>query len=83
MKLIVVSVFYLFFINFSLSQEQSNAVQQAINHFKTHQSLENAAISFLAYDIDTDEIIAEYNHKTAIMPASTVKLFTTATAFEV
>ncbi len=83
MKIIVVSVFYLFFINLSFAQEQINSVQQAINQFKTHESLENAGISFMAYDIVNDEIIAEYNPKTAIIPASTVKLFTTATAFEI
>jgi len=83
MKVIVVSVFCMFFITLSVAQEQINAVQEAINHFKTHESLENAAISFVAYDIVNNNIIAEYNHKMAIIPASTVKLFTTAAAFEI
>lgn len=83
MKIIVVLVFYLFFINLSNAQEQNNAVQQALTHFKSHQSLKNAGISFMAYNIESDSIIASYNSKTAIIPASTVKLFTTAAAFEV
>lgn len=83
MKIIVVSVFYLFFINLSFVQAQNNAVQQSINQFKNDESLVNAGISFMAFDIDNNEIIAEYNSKTALLPASTVKLFTTATAFEV
>src|SRR5690554_19033 len=83
MKITVVWIFCLIFINFSVAQDQNNAVQQAINTFKTHEALENAGISFLAFDIENDSIIAKYNHKTAIIPASTVKLFTTATAFEV
>lgn len=81
MKIIVVATFWLFFLNFSVAQAP-NSVQNAIENFADHEELKNAAISFAAFDIDGDSLIASYNDEMAIPPASTVKLFTTATAFE-
>jgi D-alanyl-D-alanine carboxypeptidase/D-alanyl-D-alanine-endopeptidase (penicillin-binding protein 4) len=83
MKIIVVSTFCLFFMNLSFAQDKINTIQQTINHFSEHKELKNAAISFMAYDVENDTILAAYNRKMAIPPASTVKLFTTATALEV
>lgn len=82
MKIIVVSIFWGFFLNFCFAQSD-NVIQNAINDFVDHEELKNAVVSFAAYDIDGDSLIAAYNDKMAIPPASTVKLFTTATAFEV
>jgi D-alanyl-D-alanine carboxypeptidase/D-alanyl-D-alanine-endopeptidase (penicillin-binding protein 4) len=81
MKIIVVATFWLFFLNLSVAQT-SNDIQDAINDFVDHQELKNAAVSFAAYDIVGDSLIANHNDNIAIPPASTVKLFTTATAFE-
>ncbi|RFC55527.1 D-alanyl-D-alanine carboxypeptidase/D-alanyl-D-alanine endopeptidase [Brumimicrobium aurantiacum] len=83
MKITVVCIFYLFFVNLSTVLAQNNAVQQAIDNFKTHESLENAGISFMAFDLDSNQILGSLNPKTAMPPASTVKLFTTAAAFEI
>ncbi|PKR79647.1 D-alanyl-D-alanine carboxypeptidase/D-alanyl-D-alanine-endopeptidase [Brumimicrobium salinarum] len=83
MKITFVWIFCFIFINLSVGQQQYNSVQQAIHLFSDHDALQNTGISFLAYDIEKDSIIAQLNHETAIIPASTVKLFTTATAFEV
>lgn len=81
MKIIVVSTFWLFFLNFSIAQ-LDNDIQDAIEDFASHTELKNAAISFAAYDVEGDSLIAAYNDNMALPPASTVKLFTTATAFE-
>ncbi len=81
MKIIVVATFYFFFINLSLAQS-NNSIQKAIETFTKHSELKNAAISFAAYDIEGDSVIASLNDNMALPPASTVKLFTTATAFE-
>jgi len=82
MKIIVVSIFWVFFMNFCYGQSD-NVIQNAINDFLKHEDLKNAAVSFAAYDITGDSLIAAHNDQMAIPPASTVKLFTTATAFEV
>lgn len=81
MKIIVVSTFWLFFLNFSFAQK-TNSIQNAIEKFGNHSEMKNAAISFAAYDVEADSLIASHNDYMALPPASVVKLFTTATAFE-
>ncbi len=81
MKIIVVTTFWLFFLNLSFAQ-LNNSVQRAADKFTEHSEMKNAAISFAAYDIEADSMIATLNERMALPPASTVKLFTTATAFE-
>lgn len=68
---------------FLFSQNGSNRVQDEIEQFSTADGLENAAISFMAYNLDKDSSIATFNEFMALPPASTVKLFTTAIALEV
>lgn len=70
------------FLFTSWSQVPTNSVQKAIDVFKNDASLASAAISFEAYDINTGATIASCNNMMALPPASTVKLFTTATAFQ-
>ncbi|MDX1651084.1 MAG: D-alanyl-D-alanine carboxypeptidase/D-alanyl-D-alanine-endopeptidase [Brumimicrobium sp.] len=83
MKIIVVCTFYFLSFNFCPGFTQSNKVQLAIDSFVSSEGLENAAISFAAYDITNKTSIAEKNSTMALSPASVVKLFTTAAAFEV
>lgn len=79
---IIVSLSFLMFFSSTWSQTSENNVQKAINIFKNDASLQSAAISFEAYDIESGATVAEYNSMMALPPASTVKLFTTATAFQ-
>ncbi|MCC5924078.1 MAG: D-alanyl-D-alanine carboxypeptidase/D-alanyl-D-alanine-endopeptidase, partial [Crocinitomicaceae bacterium] len=60
---------------------QQNIVQQAIDKFVSAGYNSSAAISFHALDINSGEEIAAHNPMMAIAPASTMKLFTTASAF--
>jgi len=83
MKIRVVVIFCLFFTYLSFSQTEKNSIQQAITDFSNGEGLENAAIGFMVYDLDQQVTLASYNHRSAMPPASVVKLFTTATAFEV
>jgi len=69
------------FICWSIGLSQSNAVQKQIDLFSNSTYFESASISFEAVDLATGHVIASYNPKLAMAPASTVKLFTTATAF--
>lgn len=57
-------------------------VKNALKLLKSDQDLKNAAISFLAVEIKTGKPIASLNPDMAMIPASTQKLFTTATVLE-
>lgn len=80
MKILVVFTICTVFGYFNSGFSQENPVQTALKIFISSKGLENAAISFQAIDLATKEIIAEQNGKMALPPASTVKLFSTATA---
>jgi D-alanyl-D-alanine carboxypeptidase/D-alanyl-D-alanine-endopeptidase (penicillin-binding protein 4) len=60
-----------------------NSVQQAINSFALETVFQNAGISFSAVDCKTGEQLASLNPTLSLSPASTTKLFATATAIEV
>jgi len=60
-----------------------NNLNTAISNFKNDKLLKNAGICFYAIDVNTGEVLAELNPDMALAPASTQKLFTTATALEV
>ena len=73
-------IFALSSIHFSNAQ---NPLQDAVDNFKNNSIFNNASISFCAIDLSTGLTIAEYNPNLSLSPASIVKLFSTATAFEV
>ena len=60
-----------------------NSVQSAIDVFANDPVFANASVGFLAIDVATGDVIASKNPATCLSPASTVKLFSTATAFQV
>ena len=82
MKIIVVFSFILSFGYFNSIQAQQNSVELALNKFTSDPVNEFAGISFCAIDLASGNIIADHNSKMALAPASIIKLFTTATAFE-
>jgi len=57
--------------------------QDAINRFAQDPSLKNALISFKAVEISSGNSVASLDPKSAIVSASTTKLFSTASAFEI
>ena len=73
-------IFVLSSIHFLTAQ---NPLQEAVDNFKNNSIFNNASISFCAIDLSTGLMIAEYNPNLSLSPASIVKLFSTATAFEV
>lgn len=56
--------------------------QLALNEFLNDSSLFNASISFYFTDDSTNEVILQHNQNLALVPASTMKILTTATALE-
>jgi D-alanyl-D-alanine carboxypeptidase/D-alanyl-D-alanine-endopeptidase (penicillin-binding protein 4) len=53
-----------------------------VDSFVNNELLENASISLLVKDMTNNQTIYDYRSKTSIVPASTLKLVTTATALE-
>lgn len=66
----------------TVSQKPQNAVQRAIDAFAADPYLASAGISFKAVNLTSGNVVGVHNGKMALPPASTVKLFTTATAFQ-
>lgn len=62
---------------------KNNNVSSALQNFKNDILLKNASVSFYAKDINSGNVIAELNPDMGVVPASTLKLFTSATALEV
>jgi len=62
---------------------KNHNVNKFIQLLKTDNDLKNASIGFLAVDTKTKEIVAELNPDLSLMPASTLKVITTCTAFEI
>lgn len=60
-----------------------NTVQNAIDQFVQFPPFGNASISVQVQDISNRQVIGSYNPNLSLPPASTVKLFSTATALEV
>ncbi len=72
--------FFLFLLNHVVFAQ--NNIQQTINDFAKKAVVKNASIGFKCYDLTNNIEIAQYNPSTALPPASTTKLFTTATVLE-
>ncbi len=62
---------------------RQHSVNQALNLLKNDKDLRNGSIGFYAIDVNTGEVIAEYNPDLCLKPASTMKLITSAAALEV
>jgi D-alanyl-D-alanine carboxypeptidase/D-alanyl-D-alanine-endopeptidase (penicillin-binding protein 4) len=63
-------------------QKNSDNVKTALTTLKNDKDIKNAAISFLAIDLKTGKTLAALNPDMGMIPASTQKLFTTATVLE-
>lgn len=65
-----------------VADTSKNSLEKAIETFLADTDLKNAAFTFLAVDSKTGNAIAEHNPNMSIVPASTMKLVTTASALE-
>ncbi len=79
--------FIIIFLNITLfacsQQSRINTVETAVKNLIADKDMKNANFGFLAVDAKTGQVIAEHNSNLGLMPASTLKLMTTATALEV
>jgi D-alanyl-D-alanine carboxypeptidase/D-alanyl-D-alanine-endopeptidase (penicillin-binding protein 4) len=76
---------YAFSLSFLLifNAFSQNNLERVIVNFEKDPVNKNAKISFLAINLQNDEIIADINANKSLTAASTTKLFPTATAIEV
>ncbi|MDT8413105.1 MAG: D-alanyl-D-alanine carboxypeptidase/D-alanyl-D-alanine-endopeptidase [Vicingaceae bacterium] len=70
----------LFSFLFLHGQSPTNKV---FTEFLQHNSLKNASVGFYAYNLSDNQAIINHNGDLALVPASSLKLITTATALEV
>lgn len=74
-------IFLMFFPKISYSQS-NNSISRQFNQFLNKSENISSAISFGVYDLTKDSLIFGHNLMMAVSPASTMKLFTTALAYE-
>lgn len=79
-RLVVLLLSAYLFTTFNALAAQS--IQQKINELVNHPGLRNASIGIDVMDLETGARIASYQPERALIPASTLKLITTATALE-
>lgn len=64
----------------SLQLYSQNSVMKTFNTLLSDDDLKNASISFRVIDVDTDLEIASHNATNSLVPASTMKIVSTASA---
>lgn len=82
MKLLLLLPLILFCSIIAKGQASINPIAKALETFTKDTSLTNASISFHCVDLTTQETIASYNENLSLPPASTMKLYSTALAYE-
>ncbi len=60
-----------------------NSIEKAVEIFLEDKELKNASFSFMVKDVKTNTVIAEKDSDMSLVPASTMKVVTTAAAFEI
>lgn len=78
----MIRVLFLLFLGFSSQINAQNQVEKALNNFVQDSDLKQSSIGFMVQDLKSGSVIASYNSNISIPTASTTKLFSTATAFE-
>ena len=76
--------FVFFFVQFVKAQSDSllNTIEMAIVELQQDTTLQYANISFVVKNLEKDSVIASINPEKLLVPASTMKVITTATALE-
>ncbi|MDC3336294.1 D-alanyl-D-alanine carboxypeptidase/D-alanyl-D-alanine-endopeptidase [Flavobacteriales bacterium] len=63
-------------------QKYDNSIQNLAEKMMAESDFRNASISFYVLDIDSNKVIADLDGARSMVPASTMKIVTTATALE-
>ncbi len=77
-RLILLSIVFFSAASYSFSQN----ITDFVGELKKGTELQNASISLCVLDAATGSTVCEYNGKTSLTPASTMKIVTTATSLQ-
>ena len=75
-------LFILVLFTFNLNAQTTRDVRLSIQKMAADSDLKNASISFYALDLDSGKVIGGLASSRSLVPASTMKIITTATALE-
>ena len=78
--MIRITIFIILFSFFTKNIHSQNQLQKAINQLTNDADLRHAGFGFCLIDVDENKIIAEHNADLGLIPASSLKVVTTATA---
>ena len=82
MKKIILVFCTVFFVSVSFSQSVSQNLQKAWQQFESDSQLKHAISSLYVIDAKTGQVVFDKNSQIGLAPASTQKIITAATAFE-
>ena len=82
MKKIILVFCTVFFVSVYFSQSVSQNLQKAWQQFESDSQLKHAISSLYVIDAKTGEVVFDKNSQIGLAPASTQKIITAATAFE-
>ncbi len=82
MKKIIVALICMFFVSIGFAQSVSQKLQKAWELFENDSQLKHAISSLYIIDANTEEVVFDKNSQIGLAPASTQKIITAATAFE-
>ena len=76
----IISLFFIFLIHGQADYTPKNSIERKAYQMMQEGVLKNASFTFQVYDLTNDSVLASYNEHKSLTPASTMKLFSTATA---
>ena len=82
-SLLTASSFLSINITPSKAKNNTDVLQQALLQFQNDSELQNAFWGFYAKSVKTGAVVAQYNARKSLTPASALKVITTAAALEV
>lgn len=75
-------LFIAFFVWGTVSAQTIQDLKNELKKLSTDKDLKNATIGFYAMDLDSNKSVASWDENRSLVPASTMKLVTTATTLE-
>jgi len=70
-------------VNDSLTHPEEDSLFILLDALKTDSVLKHASLAYVFYNLTQDSIISEYNPYLSLVPASTMKILTSAAALEI
>ena len=82
MRIFLASIIFLIYTIAGHSQSISNRLAAAYQKFEADSQLNHASVSLYIIDANTGEVVFDKNSRVGLAPASTQKIITSVSAFE-